>query len=167
MKSWIKNHKILTGALAFILIVIIAGIAGSGDKKTTSSSQPSTITQTTAPKPAEQQPSVPKYDLVGEYGQGGRVYVISPSDATEAKLTLIGKDLDKKFGSDSFARISIFTVKSQAQIMANNPLDAANLEGKAAAAYDKAYVAQFNINQSTSLKQFTIMLNGQDKEVSL
>jgi hypothetical protein len=173
MKDWIKRHKVLTGLIVLILLIVVAGAAGGGDKKTKQNNQTASTTQTPAnqqnqPKTQTvKQPTVPKYELVGEYGQGGRVYVIAPSDASEEKLTLIGKDLNKKFGSDSFARIGIYTDKSQAQIMANNPLAAANLEGAAADAYDKAYVAQFNINKNTGLKQYTIMLNGQDKEITL
>jgi len=176
MKDWVKVHKVWSAVIAFFVFVVIVGAFGGGDKTkqnnttatptqpvaTKTESTPKTTTTTTQP-----QQTVPKYDLVGEYGQGGKVYVISPADATEDKLTLIGKDLDKKFGSDTFARIGIYTDKSQAQIMANNPLDAANLEGAAADAYDKAYVAQFNVNKNTGLKQFTITLNGQSKDIKL
>jgi len=171
MKDWVKAHKIWSAVIAFFILVIIIGATG-GDKnkqenKTSAPAQSTTTQQPEAQAKPQPEPSVPKYDLVGEYGQGGKVYVISPSDATEEKLTLIGKDLNKRFGSETFARIGIYTDKAQAQIMANNPLDAANLEGAAADAYDKAYVAQFNVNKNTDLKQFTVTLNGESKEIKL
>ncbi len=171
MKDWIIKHKIWSGVIAFFVLIVIVGAASGDDTKqennTPAPAQSAATQQAETQAKPQPEPTVPKYELVGEYGQGGKVYVISPADATEEKLTLIGKDLNKQFGSETFARISIFTDKTQAQIMANNPLDAANLEGAAADAYDKAYVAQFNVNKNSDLKEFTIMLNGQTKEVSL
>lgn len=172
MKDWIIRHKVISSVLGVILLLIVIGAISDGSKKTPttqSNTNASTASQVSKQEkqPKVAPPSVPKYDLVGEYGQGGKVYVIAPNDATEAKLTLIAKDLNKRFGSDSFARISIFTDRSQAQILANNPLDAANLEGAAADAYDKAYVAQFNVNKSSGLKQFTIRLNGNQKDIAI
>lgn len=171
MKSWIKSHKIATGIVAFVVLILIIA-AGGGDKSKTKQESTTTPAQTQTPKqeavtqkPAE--PVVPKYNLVGEYGQGGKAYVIAPSDATEDKLTLIGKDLYKRFGSETFARIGIYTDKAQAQIIVDDPLTAANLEGAAADAYDKAYVAQFNINKNSGLKQFVIFPMGQNKEIKL
>ncbi len=172
--NWVKSHKVLACILAFVALVIIVSAAGSDKKKTenktTPATKPATNSQPSAAPQSQPQASVPKYELVGEYGKGGRVYVIAPTDSTEEKLTLICKGLNKKYGSDSFARLSIFTDQAQAQIMANNPLDAANLEGNAATAYDKAYVAQLNINKSTGLKQCEIHpngLDGENKEVKL
>jgi hypothetical protein len=168
--NWIKSHKILAGIIAVVILIVIAGLAGGNDKKKTENNTPSptpTTTQQTNSQPTQAQSAVPKYELVGEYGNGGKAYVISPTDATQEKLTLIGKDLNKRFGSDSFARIGIYTDRAQAQIIVNNPADAANLEGAAADAYDKAYVAQFNVNKSTRLKTYVIYLNGSSKEVKL
>ena len=152
--GWIKAHKIWTGVIAFILIAVFAG-GGQNPAPSTSSDTNRVAT--------------PKYELIGEYGQGGRIYLISPEDATEKKLTSIGKELDKKFGSDAFARIGIFIDRDQAKI-ATDPLKAAGLEGEAGDAYDRAYVAQFNINKDTGLKQFVIYLQGLDgpqKEIKL
>jgi len=169
--DWIKAHKVWSAVIAVLIIIVIAGAVGGGKDKnktennTATTSKP-TSEQTTS-QPQQSQPAVPKYELVGTFGNGGKAYVISPSDATEEKLTLIGKDLNKRFGSDSFARIGIYTDRSQAQIIVDDPLKPANLEGAAADAYDKAYVAQFNVNKSTGLRQYTIYLNGSTKEVSL
>jgi hypothetical protein len=166
--DWIKAHKLLSAIIATIVIIIIAGIAGGGKNKNNESADNTTATSSQSSKIQPQiQPTVPKYELVGEYGQGGKAYVITPNEATEDKLTLIGKDLNKRFGSASFARIGIYTDSAQAQIIVDDPLKAANLEGAAAAAYDKAYVGQFNINKSTGLKQFVIYLNGSSKEIKL
>lgn len=161
----LKTALIITAV--FFVIAFIGGFINSASTIKTDNNQANSQPQAqqTEQKPAE--PTIPQYDLVGEYGQGGKVFVTDPSNATEAQLTLIGKDLDKKYGSSSFARISIFIDKAQAQILANNPIAPASLEGAAGEAYDKAYVAQFNINKSTGLKEYMIMLNGQDKQIQL
>lgn len=171
MKDWITKHKILSGVIAFLILAVTFGAFGADKTKqedgTTTPSQSETAQQTATQAKPQPEPSIPNYDLVGEYGQGGRVYVISPADATEDKLTLIGKDLNKRFGAETYARIGIYTDKTQAQILSNNPIDAANLDGAAADAYDKAYVAQFNVNKNSGLKQYVIYLNGSQKEIDL
>jgi len=166
--NWIKTHKIWSAVIAIILIIIIAGAAGGNKKNpTTTASNSKSSTQQPATTQPQTPEAAPDYQLIGTFGQGGKAYVISPADATEAKLTLIGKDLNKKFGSDDFARIGIYTDRSQAQIIVNDPNQPANLEGTAADAYDKAYVAQFNVNKNTNYKQYVIYLNGSQKEVTL
>lgn len=144
------------------------GSSNSQNAQSTSAKNTASKTASNQIQPAQPQPSqpAPRYYLVSTYGQGGRTYVIDSADATEDKLILVGKDLNKLFGSDDIARIGIYTDPSQAQIGAESA-QATALQGDAAAAYYKAYVAQLNINKSTGLKQFTIMLNGQTKEIQL
>lgn len=170
MKNWIKSHKFITGIIVFILLVGIVSSGSNKDEnksasKTAPTSTSATEQKTTETKAAQPSVNVPSYDLVD--GKSVKVAIISSSDATTEKLTLIGKDLNKRFGSDFIQRIGVFTDKTQAMIMASNPLDAANLEGAAANAYDKAYVAQFNVNKSTGLKTYVIMLHGSQTEVKL
>jgi|GEM_PF-6516409 len=167
-----KKKQAIVLIIGIILIVLIVGGVSGGKPKSTpvkSATVTPSVTQTKTNSQKEQTPApiVPSYTLVGSYGNGGKTYVIDPADATEEKLTLIGKDLNKKFGSDDFARLGIYTDRSQAKIMSDNPLDAANLEGAAADAYDKAYVAQFNVNKSTGLKKFFIFPMGENKEIKL
>lgn len=133
--------------------------------KSSSDARQSQVTQSQAVQAQSQEPT-PRYYLVSTYGQGGRTYVIDSADATEDKLTLIGKDLNKLFGSDDMARIGIYTDPQQAQIGVDSTQVAA-LQGEADKAYDNAYVAQLNINKSTNLKQFFVYLNGSTKEVKL
>lgn len=130
--------------------------SGSGQSQ---SAQPQ-VTQAQAQQPT------PRYYLVSTYGNGGRTYVIDSADATESQLTLIGKDLNKLFGSDDMARIGIYTDPSQAQIGAD-PAQASALQGDAATTYKNSYVAQFNVNKSTNTKQFFVYLNGSTKEIKL
>lgn len=165
MKDWIKSHKIMAGIIAFIALIVIIAAAGGDKPKQESNTVTPTQAQTTKQETTE--PAIPKYELVGEYGQGGKAYVIAPSDATEDRLTLIGKDLNTRFGSETFVRISIFTDRAQAQTMVDDPLKAASLEGAEADAYDKAYVAQFNVNKNSGLKQFVIFPMGENKEIEL
>lgn len=173
MFKWNKEDMVVPGVVAFLVLLVIWNVADNVSTKPEQAKTPTTQSQTTNSKPVlkptttPQQPAVPKYDLVGEFGNGGKAYVIAPGDATIAKLTLIGKDLDKKYGSDDFARIGIYTEREQAQIIVDDPLGPGNLEGDAADAYDKAYVAQFNVNKYSGFKKFFVMLNGKQTEINL
>lgn len=60
--NWFKKHKVLSGVLGFILLIIIIGAASGGDTNTpTNSTQAnSETTQTAENKPAEnKEPAVP------------------------------------------------------------------------------------------------------------
>lgn len=153
-KSWFVRHKILTVLLGLIVLGIIGSVLPEQQRTSTNQDNAQVNSQTNEQSDAA--PEVPQYELVGEFGQGGKVYVIDPADANEERLTLIGKDLNKRFGSDTFARISIFTDRKQATILADDPGSVLDLEGAAADSYELAFVAQFNINQTTDYKEFII-----------
>ena len=153
--DWVKSHKLWSIVIALVILAI-AGAASSGNNKT-NENKTQVKAEPSTPATAKQTPQVmlPQYSLVGSSGSV-HVYVISPTDATEEKLTALGKNLYTQFSADNIARISIFTDKAQAKIMADNPLAPADLQGNAATEYDKAYVAQLNTNKNTGLKEYYI-----------
>jgi hypothetical protein len=140
----------------------------TGSSKSNSSaadnSSQSGSSKSTTPKSQTQQPT-PRYYLVSTYGDDGKTYVIDPANATEAQLTLIGRDLDDNFGFEN-AKIGIYTDPAQAQIGAN-PSQVSSLQGDAATAYKNAYVAQFNVDKKSNTKQLLVYLNGKTTEVIL
>lgn len=170
IETWVKEHQALSVVASVIILVtaliLLMAFTRGSNPKTATPPQPTQQSEQAVDntKPAS---TTPAYELVGEFGQGGKAYVISPSDATEDKLILLGQELDKQFGSSDFARISVYTDKAQAQIIVNDPLGPAALEGAAGEAYDNAYVAQFNVNKNTGLKRFMIYLGGEGKDINL
>lgn len=167
--AWAKRHKVWTGVIAFFLITFIISAANPPEKKKIEQKQ-STPSPAQAvreePKQQPAQPSVPKYEVVKEYGVGGKAILIDPTDATDEKLTLLGKELDKKYGKETLVRIGIFTDKKYALISAD--FDAIDkMSDSESKAYDQAYAAQFNINKNSGLKQYVLRPSLDAKRVEL
>jgi len=169
--DWIKQHKVKSVIIAFLLITFIGFLATpkpEQEAQQQAGNNAETITQT-KPEPRTEtikQLESPKYEIVKEFGNAGKAVIISPEDVSEDKLTLLGKELNKKYGSNEFARIGVFTDREQALIHAD--IDkASSLEGQAATIYDQAYVAQFNVNRNSNLKQYTLSPTRDAKEIKL
>jgi hypothetical protein len=148
------RHKFLVVLLGLILLTLILSALGS---------------QNTTTNPGKTSKPKPDYQLVGEFGPNKdiKAILIDPANATEAKLTAIGKKLDAKYGSADLVRLGVYTDKKQAEIMLKDPLQPLTLKGAAADAYTKAHVAQYTVNKSTNTKTYTIFLHGSSKEVTL
>ncbi len=171
--AWAKRHKVWSSIIAFFVITFIFGsLLPEPEKKTD-------IQQATKPQPAQQtqkpteqpkQPTIttPKYEVVTEFGnnKSNKSVLVSAADATDEKLTLLGKELNSKYGSPSIVRIGIFTDKHYAEVFADfNAIG--NLSDTEAKAYDQAYVGQLNINKNSGLKEFVIRPSRDAKTIKL
>lgn len=167
--DWAKRHKIWAAVLATFLLFVIVSAANPPEdkpkeqKQSASTSQP---TETKQEQPKPQQPAAPKYEVLKEYGTGGKAVLIDPADASDDKLTLLGKELDKKYGSETLVRIGVFTDRKYALI--STDFDAiGNMSDADTKAYDQAYAAQFNVNKNTNFKQYILRPSLDAKEIKL
>jgi hypothetical protein len=169
--TWAKHHKVWSVVIAFFVITIIAGVVNPPkDKKAepaqSTPQQVQPVAQETVQQEQPVQPSVPKYEILKEYGTGGKVMLIDIADATDEKLTLLGKEFDSKYGKDTFTRIGVFTDRKYALISSDiGAIDSmSDTESKE---YDQAYVAQFNINKSSNFKQYVLRPSRDAKVINL
>lgn len=169
--DWIKHHKVWSAVIAFFLLALIAGIANPPEEKKAEQQNSPAQNQTTQEQSHETQSAqstIPKYEIVKEFGtnNSNKAVLISADNAMDEKLVLLGKELNNKYSDSDFIRIGIFTDRQHAETYAD--IDKVfSLEGDEATAYDNAYVAQFNINKSTGLKEYVLRPSRDAKEISL
>lgn len=167
--AWVKRHKVWSAVIAFFVLMVIVSAANPPEEKKTEQPQSTAQTQPAQDKPQQAQPAqttAPKYEVLKEYGTGGKAVLIDPADATDEKLTLLGRELDKKYGNESIVRVGVFTDRKYALI--STDFEAiGNMSDADTKAYDQAYAAQFNVNKNSGLKQYILRPSRDAKEIKL
>jgi len=159
--NWFRTHKFLVVVLGLIVLTLLFSALGSNNSNSSMS------------KPSRQATKSKKlstdYQLVGETGpsNGIKAILIDPSQANEATLVAIGKKLDAQYSTSAEMRIGVYTARRQAELLLKDPLGTFELKGADAAAYKKAWVAQYTHITSANKKNITIYLNGTTTEVKL
>ncbi len=161
--SWIKKHKIATAII--IIILLTFAVVPPPDDESGEISQATSSEEQVSDEAQQEAEEKVLYELVSEDGNVKSV-VILKQDPTEEDIKAVGKQIDSEYGDEDFIRIGIFSNKEQATIHTN--VDAVlELKGKNAEKYDDAYVAQYNINQATGLKEYILYPSKSAQRVSL
>lgn len=109
-KNWFSRHKILTVVGAFVIIVVIANIAGGGSKTDTSNSNSNDSSKTT---PTEAKPSMPK---IGEVARDGKFeFTVVSMECGKASVGTNEYLTQKAQGQFCLVNVTVKNIGSEAQ----------------------------------------------------